>query len=152
MIPLQLQHRRLTAPFGDAMMIRLSAACVLIAVAAMPAAHAQVATAAPTYDAAEGKLTAAEVATVFAGRHQEYGVDAAGHAWTIDAGGTGGIAIRSGTWSDTGHMTIRGDQVCVSWKKAWAGAEKCFRYAHHGAQYASYGPDGALNSTLTVVR
>jgi uncharacterized membrane protein len=109
-----------------------------------------VATAPQTYDEAQDKLTAAEVASAFAGRHQEYGVDAAGHAWTIDAAANGNVSITSGAWSDAGHMTIRGDQVCVTWRKAWAGAEKCFRYAHHGAQFASYGPDGALNSTLTI--
>ncbi len=133
-------------------MIRLLVAATILAAGWVPCARAQVATAATTYDAADGKLTAAEVSVAFAGRHQEYGVDIAGHAWTIDATANGNVSIRSGAWSDSGHMTIRGDQVCVSWKKSWAGAEKCFRYAHHGGQYASYGPDGALNSTLTIGR
>lgn len=133
-------------------MNRLLYAAAILAIGSTTAAQAQVATAAPTWDAAPGKLTPSEIAATFAGRHQEYGVDASGHAWTIDAAANGNVSIKSGPWSDTGHMTLRGDKVCVTWKKAWAGAEKCFHYAHHGAQYASYGPDGMLNSTMTVGR
>jgi len=40
----------------------------------------------------------------------------------------------------------------VTWQKAWKGAERCFRYAHHGQQLASYGPDGRLDSVVTVSR
>jgi uncharacterized membrane protein len=127
-------------------------AAVLFTVLASFPAFAQVATAPPSYDVAPNKLTAAEVKAQFAGKHEEDGVDIKGHAWTIRVAANGNTSIVAGSYGDSGHMVLRGDAVCVAWNKAWHGQERCFHYAHHGQQLASYGPDGALNSTLTISR
>jgi hypothetical protein len=133
-------------------MRRAFALAALLATGLAGAATAQIITAPPKYEDAPGKLTAAEVRSLFTGKHEEYGVDAGGHAWTIDAASDGSLNISAGGYFDTGHLTVRGDAVCVAWKKAWQGAERCFHYVHHGQQLASYGPDGLLNSTLSISR
>jgi hypothetical protein len=123
----------------------------LLVLTALPAS-AQIMTAAKTYDTAAGKLTTAEVQSTFSGRHEENGVDVKNHYWTIQVSANGSLTFASSTYTDQGNMVIRGNTVCVRWEKAWHGDEQCFHYAHHGREFASYGPDGELNSTLTVTR
>jgi hypothetical protein len=130
-------------------MHRLAAAAVLLGLAATPAA-AQIVTAARTYFEAQGKLTAAEMKATFSGRYREDGVDAGGHAWTVEAMPDGSLSVTAGTYTDDGHARLDGTKLCVTWNKAWKGAEHCFRYAHHGQELASYGADGKLDSVMTV--
>jgi hypothetical protein len=132
-----------------------AAACVLAAAAMIlvpGAASAQILTAPPKYETAPDKLTAAEVKALFVGKHREDGVDISGIAWSIEAAADGSVTITAGAYFDSGKLVVRGNAVCVAWLKAWKGAEHCFHYVHHGLQLASYGPDGLLNSTLTISR
>ncbi len=120
--------------------------------AALSPASAQIITAAPTYFEAKGKLTEAEMQATFSGRSREEGTDAQGNNWSVQASPTGQLTVSSGEFTDTGHARIDGLMLCVSWQKAWKGAEHCFRYAHHGRQLASYGLDGRLDSVVTITR
>jgi hypothetical protein len=113
-------------------------------------AVAQIMTAAPTYAEAKGKLTAAEMQATFSGKYREEGTDAAGHDWSLQATAGGSVTVVAGTYTDSGHARLDGLLLCVTWQKAWHGAEHCFRYAHHGRQLASYGLDGKLDSVVTV--
>jgi hypothetical protein len=124
----------------------------LAATLAPRAATAQIVTAAPTYFEANDKLTAAEMKATFAGKYHEDGVDADGHYWTVDASPDGALKVAAGTFSDTGQARLDGEKLCVSYSKAWKGVERCYRYAHHGKELASYGPDGKLDSVITISR
>ncbi len=116
------------------------------------AALAQIITASPTYFEAPGKLSAAEMQATFSGKYREDGTDAAGNNWTVDATAAGNLTVTAGTYTDNGRARVDGLMLCVTWEKAWKGAEHCFRYAHHGKQLASYGLDGKLDSVVTVSR
>jgi hypothetical protein len=126
-------------------------AAALIGFAAAPAI-AQIVTASPTYAEAPGKLTATEMQAIFSGKYREEGTDATGNEWSVQASANGTLSVTAGTYTDSGHARLDGAQLCVTWQKAWKGAEHCFRYAHHGKQLASYGPDGKLDSVVTVSR
>jgi hypothetical protein len=112
--------------------------------------RAQIVTAAPTYAEAPGKLTATEMQATFSGKYREEGTDVAGNNWSVQASANGTLSVTAGTYTDTGHARIDGLLLCVTYQKAWKGAEHCFRYAHHGRQLASYGLDGKLDSVVTV--
>jgi hypothetical protein len=70
----------------------------------------------------------------------------------VVAGADGSLTVTAGEYTDTGRARVDGIQLCVTWQKAWKGAEHCFHYAHHGHQLASYGPDGKLDSVMTISR
>lgn len=117
-----------------------------------PAATAQIITAAPNYDSAPNKLTAEEIKATFTGKHREEGQDAAGNYWTIFAAADGATKFSAGAYTDSGRMEVRGSSVCFTWVKAWHGEEHCYRYAHHGQEFASYGANGGLNSVVRISR
>lgn len=129
----------------------LAIACAALLLSG-PAAMAQIMTAAPNWDTAPDKLTADEIKAAFGGKHREEGQDAAGNFWTIVAAADGALRFTAGTYTDTGRLAVRGASVCFSWTKAWRGEERCFRYAHHGQELASYGPNGGLNSVVRISR
>ena len=116
------------------------------------AATAQIMTAAPTYSEAGGKLSETEMQATFSGKYHEEGTDTAGHDWTVDASSDGTLHVNAGAYSDTGHARLDGTRLCVIYNKTWKGAERCYTYAHHGRQLAGYGPDGKLESVVTVAR
>ncbi len=130
----------------------LARAVTALFVAFATPAVAQIVTAAPTYFEATGKLSAAEMQATFSGKYREDGTDAAGNNWTVEATAAGNLTVTAGTYTDTGHARVDGLMLCVTWEKAWKGAEHCFRYAHHGKQLASYSLDGKLDSVVTVSR
>ncbi len=126
---------------------------LLLATALAPgAATAQIMTAAPTYFEANGKLTDTEMNSIFSGKYHEDGTDTEGHDWTVDASSDGTLHVTAGAYTDTGHARRDGNRLCVTYRKAWKGAERCYTYAHHGRQLASYGPGGKLESVVTVSR
>ena len=131
-------------------MPRLAVAATLAATLFAGAASAQVMTAPPTYFEAQTKLTAAEMKATFSGKYHEDGVDIAGHYWTVDAAPDGTLKVAAGAYVDTGRARLDGLKLCVSYVKTWKGEEHCFQYAHHGKELASYGPDGKLDSTVTI--
>lgn len=135
-------------------MSRLPTIVVLSAALAVGAAPAmaQLMTASGTYFEARDKLTEAEMASTFSGKYHEEGTDVTGKDWSLDAMADGSVRVAAGTYTDTGHARIDGIKLCVAYTKAWRGAERCYRFAHHGKQLASYGPDGKLDSVVVVSR
>jgi hypothetical protein len=134
-------------------MRRSTATILLVAGLFAPcAAIAQIMTAAPTYFEAGGKLTPSEMQATFSGKYHEEGTDTGGHDWSIDASSDGTLHVSAGAYTDTGRARLDGARLCVTYRKAWKGAERCYTYAHHGRQLASYGPDGKLESVVTVGR
>ena len=133
-------------------MIRLVATATLFAaIAVATPALAQIMTAEPTYFEARSPLTEAEMKATFSGKYHEDGTDKAGNDWSVDASADGSLRVSSGAYTDTGRARLDGLRLCVIYTK-WKGQERCYRYAHHGKQLASYGPDGNLDSVVTVSR
>jgi hypothetical protein len=130
--------------------IAIALAIAMVGTLAAGPARAQIMTAAPTYAEATGKLTGTEMQAMFSGKYREEGTDAAGNNWSVQASSTGALTVVAGTFTDSGHARLDGLMLCVTYEKAWKGAEHCFRYAHHGRQLASYGLDGKLDSVVTV--
>ena len=89
---------------------------------------------------------------IFSGAYHEDGTDVKGHDWTVDAAADGSLKVAAGAYTDTGHARLDGVKLCVTYKRAWHGEERCYRYAHHGNELASYGPEGLLDSVVTVTR
>lgn len=118
--------------------------------AALPAG-AQIVTAPKTYADAPQKLTEAEMQATFSGRFREDGTDIKNNDWTLETNGDGTLHVSAGAYTDSGKIWLDGLQLCISFSK-WHGESRCYHYAHHGKQLASYGPDGKLDSVVTVSR
>jgi hypothetical protein len=131
-------------------MRRLAALSAVLAAAATPAT-AQIINAEPTYFEAKAPLTEAEMKATFTGTYREDGTDVHGHDWTVQATADGSLRVDAGVYNDTGRAWLDGKKLCITYNK-WKGDVRCYQYAHHGRQLASYGPDGKLDSVVTISR